>query len=150
MAMRRQRRLTDQKVGNPMCESPARAGLFAFRRAHLKPLIAELLGSLNSKEHTSEIVRAAMSNLNFVMIHPFSDGNGRMGRCLQTLVVAREGILEPEFCSLEEYLGVEQLAYYQVLALVGGGSWHPKNDARPWLRFILKAHSRPSVQNFVA
>jgi Fic family protein len=81
-----------------------------------------------------------MAHLNFVMIHPFADGNGRMGRCLQTLVLAREGILEPEFCSIEEYLGFEQQAYYDVLAHVGRGSWHPKNDARPWLRFILKAH----------
>jgi len=41
-----------------------------------------------------------MAHLNLVMIHPFSDGNGRMARCLQTLVLGREGILEPEFSSL--------------------------------------------------
>jgi len=109
-------------------------------RDTIEPLMDELMKALNEKSSVPEVVRAAMAHLNFVMIHPFSDGNGRMGRCLHTLVLAREGILEPEFCSIEEYLGFEQQSYYEVLAAVGGGSWHPRNDARPWVRFILKAH----------
>jgi len=88
------------------------------------------------------IVRAAMAHLNLVMIHPYSDGNGRMARCLQTLVLAREGILAPHFCSIEEYLGRNTQAYYDVLGAVGAGSWHPERDARPWLRFVLTAHYR--------
>lgn len=109
-------------------------------REMVELLIAELIESLNNNSNVPEIVRAAMSHLNLVMIHPFSDGNGRMARCLHTLVLAREGILEPDFCSIEEYLGHAQQEYYDVLSLVGQGSWHPQNDARPWLRFILKAH----------
>lgn len=109
-------------------------------REMVEPLMKDLIVALNEKSSVPEVVRAAMAHLNFVMIHPFSDGNGRMGRCLHTLVLAREGILEPEFCSIEEYLGFEQQAYYDVLAGVGRGSWHPKNDARLWVRFILKAH----------
>jgi Fic family protein len=109
-------------------------------REIIEPLIADLIESLNAKNDVPEVIRAAMAHLNLVMIHPFSDGNGRMARCLQTLVLAREGILEPEFCSIEEYLGRCQQDYYDVLALVGQGSWHPKNDVRPWIRFILKAH----------
>jgi Fic family protein len=83
-----------------------------------------------------------MSHLNLVLIHPFSDGNGRMARCLQTLVLAREGVLEPQFCSIEEYLGNNTPAYYDVLAQVGQGAWTPRNDARPWIRFCLTAHYR--------
>jgi Fic/DOC family len=82
----------------------------------------------------------AMAHLNLVMIHPFSDGNGRMARCFQTLLLARDGIVEPQFCSVEEYLGTVQQAYYDVLAKVGEGSWNPKNDTRPWIRFMLLAH----------
>ena len=60
-------------------------------------------------EATSEpgspaIVRAAMAHLNLVMIHPFRDGNGRMARCMQTLVLARDGVVSPPFASIEEYL----------------------------------------------
>ena len=109
-------------------------------RELVEPLMIELISTLNGQPQIPEVIRAAMAHLNFVMIHPFSDGNGRMGRCLQTLVLAREGILDPEFCSIEEYLGLDQQAYYEVLATVGQGSWHPENDARPWVRFILKAH----------
>ena len=83
-----------------------------------------------------------MAHLKFVMVHPFRDGNGRMARCLQTLVLARDGILSPHFCSIEEYLGRNAQAYYDVLAEVGAGSWHPERDARPWIRFNLTAHYR--------
>lgn len=109
-------------------------------REEVEPLISELIRTLNIKNDVPEIVKAAMAHLNLVMIHPFSDGNGRMGRCLQTLVLAREGILEPQFCSVEEYLGKVQQDYYDVLAKVGAGSWHPERDARPWIRFMLHAH----------
>lgn len=93
-------------------------------------------------EDTHVLVRAAMAHLDLVMIHPFSDGNGRMARCLQTLVLARDQIVAPEFASIEEYLGRNTRAYYDVLAEVGQGSWHPDNDARPWIRFCLTAHLR--------
>jgi Fic family protein len=103
-------------------------------------LIQEFVECLNSDTSLPAIIRAAMAHLNLVMIHPFSDGNGRMSRCLQTLVLAREGILEPQFCSIEEYLGRNTRQYYDVLGTVGQGRWHPENDARQWIRFCLTAH----------
>jgi Fic family protein len=105
-------------------------------------LILELVADLNQEQEHAAVVRAAMSHLNLVLIHPFSDGNGRMARCLQTLVLAREGILEPQFCSIEEYLGSNTQDYYSVLARVAQGKWTPKNDTRPWVRFCLTAHYR--------
>lgn len=86
------------------------------------------------------LVRAAMAHLNLVMVHPFSDGNGRMARCLQTLTLAREQIVAPVFSSIEEYLGRNTQAYYDILAEVGQGQWNPGRDARPWVRFCLTAH----------
>ena len=109
-------------------------------REVVEPLMAELILSLNARTQVPVVVRAAMAHLNLVMVHPFSDGNGRMARCLQTLVLAREGILAPQFCSVEEYLGKERMAYYKVLGKVGKGSWHPDNDARPWIQFMIQAH----------
>lgn len=105
-------------------------------------LVQELMDELNESNAMPVMVRAAMAHLNLVLIHPFRDGNGRMARGLQTLVLAREGILVPEFCSIEEYLGKNTQDYYQVLADVGKGYWQPKNDARPWVRFCLTAHYR--------
>ena len=108
-------------------------------------LVPELVASMLAKLDDSTapvLVKAAMAHLNLVMIHPFSDGNGRMARCVQTLVLAREQIVAPVFSSIEEYLGRNTQSYYDILAEVGQGSWHPENDARPWVRFCLTAHYR--------
>ena len=108
-------------------------------------LVSELIYELNTTSDADDVpvvVRAGMAHLNLVMIHPFRDGNGRMARCLQSLVLAREGVLSPVFMSIEEYLGRNTQAYYDVLALVGDGKWQPEYDARAWMRFILTAHLR--------
>jgi Fic family protein len=102
-----------------------------------------LMDLLNEDEPPT--IRAAMAHLNLAMIHPFKDGNGRMARALQTLVLAREGILAPQLSSVEEYLGKNTRAYYDVLAQVGSGSWSPQRDARPWIRFMLTAHYKQAM-----
>src|SRR6202142_3637736 len=105
-------------------------------------LMKELIVSLNATTGVPAMIRAAVGHLNLVMIHPFSDGNGRMARCLQTLILAREQIIEPTFCSIEEYLGRFTQEYCDTLAQVGRGSFHPQNDCRAWIRFNLVAHYR--------
>lgn len=124
----------DQRVDRVVYDAPPR---------HAVPgLMKELADSLPNPHGESTMITAAMAHLNLAMIHPFSDGNGRMARCLQTLVLAKAGVLDPVFCSVEEWLGQERNTdeYYRLLAEVGQGSWHPANDARPWMRLMLKAH----------
>lgn len=104
-------------------------------------LMGELILDLRRTDSPA-LIRAAMAHLNLAMIHPFRDGNGRMARCLQTLVLAREGIIAPAFASIEEYLGNNTEPYYEVLADVGQGRWNPGRDATPWVRFALTAHHR--------
>ncbi len=103
-------------------------------------LMRELVDSLNEVSQSDGTTKAAIAHLNLAMIHPFSDGNGRMARCLQTLVLSRTGVLAPPFSSIEEYLGRNTRAYYEVLAEVGRGSWSPENSTKAWIRFSLKAH----------
>lgn len=105
-------------------------------------LMTDIVTVLNSTHPYHPMVRGAMAHLNLVMVHPFKDGNGRMARCLQSLVLARQGTFAPVFMSIEEYLGRNTPAYYEVLAKVGAGHWQPERDARPWLRFVLTAHLR--------
>jgi Fic family protein len=104
-------------------------------------LVGEMLDQLRSSDAPA-IVRAGMAHLNLVMIHPFKDGNGRMARCFQTLVLAKERVVAPVFSSIEEYLGRNTQAYYDVLAQVGQGGWSPQNSALPWIRFCMTAHYR--------
>jgi Fic family protein len=105
-------------------------------------LIEDMLEELENSTTSPLLVRAAMAHLNLVMIHPFKDGNGRMARCFQTLVLAKERVIAPVFSSIEEYLGRNTQAYYDVLAEVGRGAWHPERSAEPWIRFCLTAHYR--------
>jgi Fic family protein len=115
-------------------------------------LVAELVASLRGSDspHSSApapdaddpdpMIKASLAHLNLVMIHPFRDGNGRMARALQTLVLARSGLAEPAFSSIEEWLGSNTDDYYRVLALTGGGSWQPERDTSLWVKFTLRAH----------
>lgn len=108
-------------------------------RDDVPELIAEMLNDLE-RDEVPVLVKAAMAHLNLTMIHPFSDGNGRMARCLQTLILARDRVVAPVFSSIEEFLGRNTDAYYAVLEEVGAGSWNPERDARRWIRFCMRAH----------
>ena len=112
---------------------------------NLAKLINELVIYIRGRADSDHIlVKGAMAHLNLVMIHPFSDGNGRMARCLQTLIMAMH-VPHPVFCSIEEYLGRNTRAYYDVLAEAGQGSWNPGRDTRPWIRFNLTAHYKQAA-----
>ena len=124
--------------------SSSRTGEIVYVGAEAR-LIPALMRALVEKLNQSggdppALIRAAMAHLNLIMIHPFIDGNGRTARCLHTLVLTREWNLEPQFCAIEEYLRRSTPAYHQVMKDIGGGSWNPDNDARPWIRFCLTAH----------
>ena len=109
----------------------------------VEPLMEELIEQIARDAPVP--IAAAMAHLNLAMIHPFSDGNGRMARCLQTFVLATDRTLSPGFASIEEYLGRNTLAYYDVLAEVGQRSWSPHREAGPWVRFCLTAHYRQAT-----
>ena len=111
-------------------------------RDQLEPRIQELLDYVNERNVDSLFLRAAMTHLNLAMLHPFTDGNGRTARCIHTAALATDGIVAPEFSSIEEYVGYNQQEYYEVLSEVGGGGWNPTRDAKPWVRFCLVGHYR--------
>lgn len=115
-------------------------------RNELEDLIDEMTGRL-ADDAAPPLVKAAMAHLNLTLIHPFRDGNGRMARCLQTFVLGAEGITEPVFSSIEEYLGRCTSDYYRVLAEVGGGEWSPERGARPWIEYCLTAHYRQAQRH---
>jgi Fic family protein len=87
-------------------------------------------------------VQAALVHLNLALVAPFRTANGRLARCVHTLLLARDGALSPAFAGIEEDLGAHADAYRAGLAAVGGARWRPDRDARPWLRFLLAAQYR--------
>ena len=56
---------------------------------------------------------------------------------MQSLVLAREGLLAPEFGSIEEYLGRNTARYYAALQEVQGGNYQPQRDASSWVGFCV-------------
>lgn len=105
------------------------------------PLMDEVIAWLARDEpETDVVVKAAMAHLNVTSVHPFRDGNGRISRIVQSLVLARGGVGAPEFFSIEEYLGEHTSDYYAALRETQGGSYQPERDATGWVAFCLEAH----------
>ena len=75
--------------------------------------------------------------LDFLVIHPFSDGNGRMSRLLTLLLLYQSGYGVGRFISLEQLIAETKETYYEALAVSTSG-WHQdEQDLRPWLTYLL-------------
>ena len=108
---------------------------------NVEELLGEVVDWLGEGDVDADIVvRAAMAHLHVASVHPFRDGNGRVARIVQSLVLAREGLASPEFFSIEEYLGAHTQEYYAALREVQGGSYQPRRDASGWVAFCVEAH----------
>jgi Fic family protein len=104
-------------------------------------LMAEVVDWLEQGDRDAHVVvRAAMAHLHVVSVHPFRDGNGRISRIVQSLVLAREGGLSPEFASIEEYLREHTRDYHRVLEEAQGGRYQPGRNATRWISFCIQAH----------
>ena len=124
-------------AGNPVYEAPD--------RDVVEPLIDEFITCVNDSPGAT-LITAAMAHLNLTLIHPFSDGNGRMARCLQSFVLARaDSEISPVFTSIEAYLGQNVGAYYGALTDTAAGSWSPARSVRPWVKLCLTAHYRQAA-----
>jgi Fic family protein len=102
--------------------------------------VVESLVQGDRDDDSDVVVRAAMAHLNVISVHPFRDGNGRISRIVQSLVLAREGLASPEFFSIEEYLGSHTQEYYAALRETQGGSYRPQRSAAGWVAFCVEAH----------
>lgn len=103
-------------------------------------LMGEVVGWLQDGDLDAHVaVRAAMAHLNVVRVHPFEDGNGRVSRIVQSLVLAREGEVTPEFASIEEYLREHTADYYAALQSTGE-AYLPERDATAWVEFCVEGH----------
>lgn len=73
----------------------------------------------------------------FLCIHPFNDGNGRMSRLITTLLLYRCGYVVGRYISLESKIEKTKSKYYEVLRTSGIG-WHEgNNDSTPFIKYIL-------------
>jgi Fic family protein len=99
--------------------------------------VADCMGDLEKYIHEKSkplplLIRAALAHVQFETIHPFLDGNGRLGRLLITLMLQAEGALREPVLYLSLYLKTHRDTYYDLLQQVrASGDWEA------WLDFFL-------------
>ncbi len=110
-------------------------------------LMSDLEKFLNNQSiSVAPLVRIALAHYQFESIHPFLDGNGRLGRLLITLYLVSERILEKPTLYLSDYFERHRGEYYDHLTRV-----REKNDLEGWLRFFFVGvieTAQSSIQTF--
>ncbi|OGU27017.1 MAG: cell filamentation protein Fic [Ignavibacteria bacterium GWA2_35_9] len=99
--------------------------------------VNELMGDLENFLHNEQVdvpvlVRAAIAHYQFETIHPFLDGNGRIGRLLITLYMVSSGVLTKPSLYLSDYFEKHRTLYYDNLNKV-----REKNGLTQWIKFFL-------------
>lgn len=99
----------------------------------LEPLLHDLIDYIRGKPSESPVVQAALAHYQFEAIHPFNDGNGRIGRLLIALMLAERGALRHPLLYLSSYFEHHRQEYYdRLLAVSTHGDWNG------WLTFFCR------------
>jgi cell filamentation protein, protein adenylyltransferase len=116
---------------------------------YVPPPPAEMQDCLNQFEkflhddpvHTSPLLKAALAHVQFETIHPFLDGNGRLGRILITLLLCEEKVLDRPVLYLSLFLKTHRARYYELLNYV-----RTTGDWESWLDFYAEAVAETATQ----
>lgn len=97
------------------------------------PLLFNLEKYLHDKTPTPVLLKAALAHMQFEAIHPFLDGNGRIGRLLVTFYLCQQKVVRKPLLYLSEYFRANRQEYYDRLSAA-----HDRDDLEGWLRFFLE------------
>lgn len=109
-------------------------------------LVNDLMGDLekflnNQELNTPALIRIAIAHYQFETIHPFLDGNGRIGRLLITLYLVSERLLDKPLLYLSGYFEKNKRLYYDNLSLV-----RTNNNMLQWIKYFLAGIERTADQ----
>lgn len=135
--------LPDEKIGtlrlNPVVIKNSLTREISFRpppAEAITGLLTNFLDFINQtpKEELHPVLKSGIVHYEFVRIHPFVDGNGRVGRALSTFILFQEGYDIRRFFSLEEYFDQDPTSYYQALQSV----MKREGDLTFWLEYFTE------------
>jgi Fic family protein len=112
-------------------------GEVTFRPPHAVEIpwqMRELTQFIQEEKELHTVIKAGIVHYEFVRIHPFLDGNGRVGRALSMLVLSQEGYDIRQFFSLEEHFDNDPNAYYAALQSVEVN----RGDLSDWLMYFTE------------
>ena len=99
--------------------------------------LCNVAGDALRDETMDPLLLIPMVILDFLCIHPFNDGNGRMSRLLTLLLLYQSGYLVGKYISVEKVIADTKENYYETLQMSSSG-WHEgTNDYRPFVQYML-------------
>ena len=105
----------------------------ALKPELVKPEMDKLLDWFNNDNTLDPVLKAAIAHFWFIIIHPFDDGNGRIGRAITDILLARAEGSGERFYSMSSQILTERKRYYEVLQSVQYSS----GDITEWLDWFL-------------
>ena len=103
--------------------------------------MSDLEKYMNNDDSLDVLIRAALIHYQFETIHPFLDGNGRIGRLLITLFLMEKKVLHSPALYISYYLKLNRVEYYDRISEV-----RTKNNYEQWVRFFLLAIKESSEE----
>ncbi len=99
--------------------------------------VCESYNNTLAKEEIDPLILIPCFILDFLCIHPFNDGNGRMSRLLTLLLLYRSGYIVGQYISIEKAIADTKEDYYEALAQADA-RWHEgENDPKPFIKYML-------------
>jgi Fic family protein len=125
-------RASQNWIGAPGCT--LNTASFVPPPAHeVAPALSALEKFLHTDDGMPPLVKIALAHVQFETIHPFLDGNGRLGRLLITFLLTECGVLHKPVLYLSHFFKQHRQAYYEHLQAV-----RDRGDWEAWLRFFLQ------------
>ena len=105
----------------------------AIKPEFVKAEMEHFLQWYNTDERLDPVLKAAIAHFWFIIIHPFVDGNGRIGRAIADMLLSRAEKSGERFYSMSGQILIERKRYYEVLQKVQ----HSSGDITEWLNWFL-------------
>lgn len=123
-------RISQNWVGGATIET---ANYIPLPAHEVLPLLGNLENFLHDQSQLPILIKTGLIHSQFENIHPFLDGNGRIGRLLVTFYLCQQKVLQKPLLYLSEFFKQHRQAYYDKLNAV-----HEKDAIEEWLKFFLE------------